>query len=450
MEKSRKTRRFSQSNRLLICAVLLFLFNTISLFAHRYSYAVFKPVEEYVFADEDTAFETIIYNMRPADVLVTVQTLPENVTFVSSEKTEILDENGRSTRIRIVLHFNDVGKFNLPPVASRIRYGSYKLSIAPVNVLYNPQTIQPIVKFSVLEPTDKLYFEGQHIKIKLSAFFASNIYSFSTSLNEDSVFYPENELVSLPLEIEKFSDTEYPIGIFEFIPLASGKIEVPEVSVRVKAWNGMEKIAISEPLVLNVKKSVKVEVALPEENKQVQIEQDAKVSENISKTSKKEESKKYEDKVHKIKELRLSEKNKILPLSLIKERKQLESECGLQNSQNELSEGIFYIILGVFAIFVILFVIFAIFRKKIYMVIFVVLSLIMLLIVGVYKFQLNKDYALVLYGEVLSIPEESSSINVTLNSGFRVEIKGETKDWIFIEYSNSTGWIKRENLLFLK
>ena len=74
----------------------------------------------------------------------------------------------------------------------------------------------------------------------------------------------------------------------------------------------------------------------------------------------------------------------------------------------------------------------------------------MLIIVGVYKVQLNKDYALVLYGEVLSIPEESSSVNINLNSGFRVEIKGETKDLIFIKYANSSGWIKRENLLFLK
>ena len=59
----------------------------VSIFAHRYSYAVFRPIEEYVFAGEDSVFETVIHNIRPADILVTVQTLPENVTFVSSEKT---------------------------------------------------------------------------------------------------------------------------------------------------------------------------------------------------------------------------------------------------------------------------------------------------------------------------------------------------------------------------
>ena len=158
MEKSRKNRRITKSYGLLIF-VALFLLNTNSLFAHRYSYAVFTPVEEYVFAGEDTIFETTIYNMRPADVLVTVQTLPENVTFVSSDKTEILDENGRSTRIRIVLHFNEVGNFNLPPIASRIKYGSYRLSIKPVTVLHNPKTIQPIIKFSVVEPKNKIYYE---------------------------------------------------------------------------------------------------------------------------------------------------------------------------------------------------------------------------------------------------------------------------------------------------
>ena len=96
-----------------------------------------------------------------------------------------------------------------------------------------------------------------------------------------------------------------------------------------------------------------------------------------------------------------------------------------------------------------MFILFAVLRKKIPMIIFILISLILLIVTTVYKVQLNKDYALILQGEVLSIPEESSSLNIKLNSGYRVEIKGETKDWIFIEYENSTGWIKRENLLFL-
>ena len=44
---------------------------------------------------------------------------------------------------------------------------------------------------------------------------------------------------------------------FKFIPLASGKIEVPQVSVRVRTWNGIERESFSEPLVLNVKKAIK-------------------------------------------------------------------------------------------------------------------------------------------------------------------------------------------------
>ena len=98
---------------------------------------------------------------------------------------------------------------------------------------------------------------------------------------------------------------------------------------------------------------------------------------------------------------------------------------------------------------IILFIAFAIFHKKIPMIVFLLVSFILLVVTSVYKVQLDKDYALILQGEVLSIPEESSSLNIKLNSGYRVEIKGETKEWIFIKYENSTGWIKRENLLFL-
>ena len=153
--------------------------------------------------------------------------------------------------------------------------------------------------------------------------------------------------------------------------------------------------------------------------------------------------------VERIKTLRIEEKNKLLPFSIIKERREVENQCGLQNTQNELSNVVFYMLLGLFVLCSILFIIFAVLRKKITMIIFVLISFILLVITTVYKVQLNKDYALILQGEVLSIPEESSSLNIKLNSGYRVEVKGETKDWIFIEYENSTGWIKRENLLFL-
>ena len=449
MEKSRKNRRITKSYGLLIF-VALFLFNANSLFAHRYSYAVFTPVEEYVFAGEDTAFETVIQNIRPADVLVTVQTLPESVTFVSSEKTEILDEYGRSTKVRIVLHFNDVGKFNLPPIASRIRYGSYRLSITPVTVLHNPKTIQPIIKFSVIEPQDKNYYEGQRIKLQLSATFASNVYSYATSLNEDSVFFAKNDITTLPLSVEKFSDTEYPISEFEFIPLASGKIEVPQVSVRVRTWNGLEKESLSEPFVLNVKKSTNTEKV---DNSELIIESTDFFQIDLADSSSTDEDsidfEKNKELVAQIKSLRLLEKNKLLPFSIIKERKELETQCGLQNTKNEISKVIFYIVLGVLVVCIILFIAFAIFHKKIPMIVFLLVSFILLVVTSVYKVQLDKDYALILQGEVLSIPEESSSLNIKLNSGYRVEIKGETKEWIFIKYENSTGWIKRENLLFL-
>lgn len=449
MEKSRKKRRITKSYGLLIFLVL-FLLNTNSLFAHRYSYAVFTPVEEYVFAGEDTAFETVIYNMRPADVLVTVQTLPESVTFVSSDKTEILDENGRSTKIRIVLHFNEIGNFNLPPIASRIRYGSYRLSIKPVTVLHNPKTIQPIIKFSVIEPQDKIYYEGQRIKLQLSAIFASNVYSYTTSLNEDSVFYAKKDIATLPFSVEKFSDTEYPISELEFIPLSSGKIQVPQVSVRVRTWNGIEKESISEPLVLNVKKAVKSET-VENFSKTVETSAISKIdsSEKVLKDVDSFDFSKNKELIEKIKELRIKEKNKFFPFSIIKERKEIESQCDLKNTQNELSNVVFYMFLGLFVLCSILFIIFAVLRKKITMIIFVLISFILLVITTVYKVQLNKDYALILQGEVLSIPEENSSLNIKLNSGYRVEVKGETKEWIFIEYENSTGWIKRENLLFL-
>ena len=129
-----------------------------------------------------------------------------------------------------------------------------------------------------------------------------------------SRFYAKNDIVTLPLSVEKFSDTEYPISEFEFIPLASGKIEVPQVSVRVRTWNGIERESFSEPLVLNVKKAIKNEKAeIPSNLTEDSNLSNLNFSDLTSSDANSIDFSENKELVERIKTLRIEEKNKLLP-----------------------------------------------------------------------------------------------------------------------------------------
>ncbi|MDD7417694.1 MAG: hypothetical protein SPI86_03415 [Treponemataceae bacterium] len=448
MEKSSKRTKSSKFIGLLIFFSLI-LFSNQSIFAHYYSRYVFKPTEEYVFQGEETVFETTIPNLRPVDIQVTAQNLPDKVTFIASDKTEIFNEAGvRCTRVRIIYRFDEIGFFRMPPIASRIRYGAYTLTVANVNVLHNPQTIQPLVKFERMDDGKTVYSVGEKIPLMLTVSFASKIESFHATVLENSAICKVTDEFPLPVTIGSFTDEPFAVAQFNFIPLEEGIVQVPQVNVKVQTWKEVDKIVSSEPMEFFIKKVV------PEKNTQIQD----KPSVTTDKFNKKTEITLTEkeilarnEKIQKIAELRAAEKKHLFNSSYKKNRVALEQEIGISKTENELSFGNLYIFLFLFLVSVVTLIVSIVFKKKALIIIMTILAFLILIGVLIFTICAGKDYAILLEEKIYLVPEEISNIYFSLKPGTRVQVKGITTDWIFITYGeNSAGWVKSENLILLK
>lgn len=457
MEKPRKTRNFRKFIRLLICFVILTFSFSSQIWAHIYSNVIFTPIDEYIFANSDAAFEAVIPNVKPTDVLITVQTLPENVSFVSSDKTEILDQEGRSTKVSIVLHFDTVGSYKLPPVASRIKWGSYRLSFTPVTVLYNPQTIQPIIKYQIQESDQKKFYEGEKIQLLLTATFAQKVGNYSYQLNENSVFIPRQEINNLPLQIEKFSDVEYPILLLDFIPLQSGKITVPTTTVRTQTWNGIEKDIESEVFEINILPALaskNTELINQQIPKTESIVEDSELLQTSSEKILDQNeliSDQVKTQVEEIAKLRILEKYSVKTLMAKEQRQQAEKKLQIEKAANESNYVTLFTLLSVTLVLAICLFIFIGIHKKTMIIIFFSFLLIFTVFDVIYWGMLSKDYAVVKDGFVVSVPEEKASPNLVLQPGTRVLVNDSTDEWAYIVYNdNLDGWIKKNNLVMIQ
>ncbi|MCR5698314.1 MAG: hypothetical protein K6G52_01605 [Treponemataceae bacterium] len=448
MEKSPKRTKSTKLTGLLIFFALILCSNQ-SIFAHYYSRYVFKPTEEYVFQGEETVFETTIPNLRPVDIQVTAQNLPDKVTFIASDKTEIFNEDGvRCTRVRIIYRFDEIGYFKMPPIASRIRYGAYTLTVANVNVLHNPQTIQPLVKFERMDDGKTVYSVGERIPLMLTVSFASKIESFHATVLENSAICKVTDEFPLPVKIGSFTDEPFAVAQFNFIPLEEGIVQVPQVNVKVQTWKEVDKIVSSEPMEFYIKKAV------PEQNTALQEKLSVTEGEFGEKQEiilSPEEVLERNGKIQKIAELRNSEKKHLFYSSYKKQRIELEQEIGISKTENELSLGILYIFLFLFLVSVVTLIVSIVFKKKALIIVMTILAFLIFTWILIFAIYANKDYAILLEGKIYLVPEEISNIYFSLKPGTRVQVKGITTDWIFITYGeNSAGWVKSENLILLK
>ena len=454
MEKCSENSRKSESVRLLTIFFLFFALGQ-SLFAHYYSRYVLTPVNEYVFEGEETVFETIIPNLKPSDILVTAQNLPEKVTFISSDTAEVFNDEGvRSTRVRIVYKFEGTGFFKMSPIASRIRYGAYSLNVADVTVLHNPQTIQPLVKLVPLGD-EKVFYAGNRIKLMLTVEFAAKIESFYVGVLEDSAMVKTEEITALPLKIDSFTDEVFNIATFDFIPLTDGKINVPQIEVKVKTWKGAEKVISSQPLSFVVQKQTKnvSNKNLSNEQKLQSVSSEPsfyveKENQNSMENATRVEGI-QEETIRKIAELRKQERRKIFPHKIKKQRRQLENQLGIEKSEDEFYFTIIYFLLFLFFVSIVTLIVMIIHKKNQWIIVVGILTILLVTGISVCLGFANKEYCILLESKLYSIPEEDSSVYFVVKAGSRVLVKGETKNWILVSYGDSSsGWVKKDSLIF--
>lgn len=250
MAKLSKKSKLNYCKRLLINLFILVLFCNKS-FGINYRSLTINPTKSYAFTNEECTFELIVPNISTKNINATVQSLPEEVTFISSTKEEILIDNKKAVSYKFVFSFSKPGKYTLPKLATRIGYGGYSLKFASIEVIENPATLKPQLFFKINSNIDKIQAEKK-FSVSLFAKYFKSINEININLDENFIFTEQIKYVNLPFYFTEFNTEPTHLMDFICIPLSAGTYNLPTISASFETWNNIHQNITSTKLSINV------------------------------------------------------------------------------------------------------------------------------------------------------------------------------------------------------
>lgn len=481
MEKSRiKFRKYGQ--RLLkIFLPILFANFISSAFARTPSWDELRRLSfvqgsDYFFTESDCPFYLDIYDVRPENVQVAVNYLPENVSFVSSKKEVLMSSssNGQyasGTRLIVYFKFSKAGRYHLRPVDVVINGGFYRLSFQSVQVFENPKFILP--KLSIQFENEKFtptrrnpnHFSataGEHIIFTVYVQYAVRIDNFAWTIPENSLFKQIKQYDSLSQinsSQSEFSPELYPVVSFDWQPLTSGKFELPSIYLQATAYNGSRYDLENSVYTFDVKSppsSARNNASQTNSNlSENQENQEEIFSYAFEKPYEEELSQNKlicsQDDLYELLELRQKERRSLPKISkAAKMRVEKENQLGLNSENSEASIPLFLIFVSISIILLIAFVILFIFKRNQLGAVCACLFAIMAASSIIYGSKLTKTYVIYMGGTLSPIPEQNVSSGVNLQSGSLAMLVQKAGDWVYIKHNETYGWVLKDNILIVK
>lgn len=469
MEKQRKKRYFKYISRLLKAALFCagVLAESPAFAQQRLTYNIIKeltvkPVNQTNFSGTDCAFELKIPYIKSDLVQAQIPDLPTGVNFVSLRRSEYSDEDKESgTKIELWLNFADAKTYRLRSLHVYINSRLYYLPFDPVVISENPRNILPqlVVTFDngaelisqrrgrVQSKSSFTTVAGQPIQFTVQLQYAVQIISYNWSVPKNALVreLEQFDITKGTLRSSEFSDEKIPVAKFEWEPLYAGALTLPELHIIATSYNG-----------------TRVELMLPETP--ITVVEDTsyhKPPENAEsffgyafakKTVKPQVAQKNivtEEDCQKIAELRNAERHSIPFTASYKARKEFEESKGIKQGATEPT----YFVLWVSVILIFVFVGFDFisgFKRKLGGILLSSgLVLISVVVMTISIVQISRNYAIFKEGSIRSVPEETATAVVSIESGKRVLVEQHAGEWIFVRYSSNGGWVKSENVIFI-
>lgn len=462
MEKSTATRR-KLGFRLLICLALIYLKINLLFATPTYEYLntlQFKKQDTYFFSGESGDIFLKIDDISPDSVSVSVNSLPDSMSFLSSKKESFVENGTQGTKITLSFRFKKTGRILLSPIEVRVNNIFLHIPVESFFVYENPATILPTISvYFNKTPNNKnelFVTEGEHINFTLYARYASAITKFSWTLPENSLF-AEVRRFDILNENEKpysFSSNEIPIAEFDWQPLVQGDFALPEINISALAYNGTNvNLKLPEYKIIVNKNALslkgKTQNSLSENFKDAFSEPKSPIEENAQGTL----SEKSLDLLISLHSKELHS----LPFSKArKNRIEAEQNAALIPSDSKPSIPLFIITLFFCIVFLILTLLLFIFKnhfsehKNLMPLIFAVLFFLNLGGMIYTGLGVKQKFAVFAGGEMRVIPEEQSKAGVYIPKGSCVRVKRVLGDWTYISYNKTTGWVYTDSVYFIK
>lgn len=421
-----------------------------------------RLVEKMNFTNQDTAFILEIPGAVPADVQAELPSLPQGVNFISSRKSDYLENYGtQGTRIEFWFTFRNTGKINISPITVFVKGRRYSIPFEQFEIFENPQTILPrmIIDFydgrileSDAKPSKFEFTAGEPVRFTVYLQYIVQIQQTGWIIPKESLFkdIKRYDITSnTTTRGNTFSPEKIPVADFEWVPLSPGETTLPEIRLKVTSYGGRS-IDIPMPECKVKITGVKVNAPSSEEVNEPGLFSYAfnnplegeRTVEKVAHTT---------DDYKKIAELRSLERNSLPFLSGVKdERIKAESLLGIKNAKNEPSKPLVAVFVVLFCLLFVASMILMLFAKKTLAVIILSLSGAVAVLSVAFAIQVKDRYGIITGGYINPIPEDSALTSSAVTGGNRVHILQEVQGWYYILYSESGGWIKKENLILIE
>lgn len=466
MEKFAKRRKAFARFGLLVFVSFLFSQKIVAQNSRRAKIVAdeifsFEASEEFIFVNQSALFKLFVPQADVADVRMEIPVFPEGIVFLSSRSENFSSpENGRGVQIEMNLSFKDAGNFSLPPISFFIKGKKRSANFPCIQVLQDPQTVSPrtILVFENGEtffsddssPKKKSLALGIPSRFTLYVQYAAALGQVSWSLPKDSIF-KELKLLEIPSDL-KFSE-KIPVAQFEWTVLSEGETFLPQVQIAAESYSGREMIlempncavnVVSENLgsekgarknsAFNAEKIFEQAFAMEKDESEMSVESPAP---DISALSK-------------IARLRSRERNALFQNKIRAERVAAEKSAAIENAPNEKSFPLFVLLFSASTFFAACSLILFFLRKSNFAFVAATLAVLFAVFNFVFSSKILERHGIVSGGEIFPVPENSAVSRISVVVASRVLIREEIDNWYFIEYNESGGWIRKENLILIE
>lgn len=396
-----------------------------------------------VFTHTESEFILNVPEYEPEKIQTELLSLPVDVRFISSKK----ESDGKGgTNIHLWLYFSSSGIYSLSPIMVKTKSKVHYVNFEKITVSENPALVNP--NLSVEFDSKNTIEAGESIFFTVYAQYAAQILDFSYKIPKDSIFF-ERELFFKSKDEKKrpFSNEKIPLARFEWKPLAEGTYSLPEIYIDAISYSGNRRTTYLPKDEISVKEgkiSSDSSRNVLEDFYETQLPEEKNASDEIQQTDLQEEC----DELY---ELRSFERYGV-PFTFEyrqnkNKRQNLEKLIGIPLSEDENNYcimGIFFIVTG---IFLMTFVFCLISKRYKTMILFFLLFVLSLSVSFVYDMEFSKRFGIFYGGRVFVIPENlPDSSGRLIPAGLRVKIIEKSSDWVYIETSDCSGWVK-ENLV---
>ena len=419
----------------------------------------FKRVENYFYTATDCSFTLNIENVPPEKVTVSVNDVPDGVSFVGSSKITYMPYSNASsdqygTTLTLSFRFDQPGVYQIKAIDVRIDETYAKIPVEAVEVYEHPNTVRPKIFLSFESPNVQVSGKritvnaNDHIVFRMLIQNAIQVLKFDWKLPEDSLF-KRLDYTDLSEKVKpgEFTPEKIAIALFDWQPLKPGTYDFPEFDIVATSYGGIRYDVVSPDYTVEVLEAVDAPV---DDDQDKGLFAYAFVSPPTTQEAVKEKTVE-EVPVDRLYDLYTKERHSIVLFSSAHyERLALEEELGFSSITHMPSMPLFILVwilcISCLVATIVLFILKKIPHASVCAVLFI-----LLLASGIlYGHQVSKKYGIYEGGEIYSIPENAGGSGIDMPKGCTVLVKHSAAGWLYVVFNDTYGWVPEDTVRLIQ